>query len=125
MAEMTNQTDENQNDKTNKIETSAADAASRRTFVKWIGQITAGVAVVGLGLGLANRSTLAHAAQAIPECTPCSGCVQQSCAYAPLCNDDGYKYKLTYIQYYGCVLAGQDCPYNTISVCQNNCNLPC
>ena len=120
MAESANQND--QDVKANKIETSVADTSSRRTFVKWIGQITAGIAIVGVGLDLANRSTPAHAR---PECVPCSGCVLETCEFSDLCYDDGYPYEITYIQYYDCVLPGQDCPYNTYRACQNNCETPC
>jgi len=96
---------------------------SRRRFVQWIGQITAGAAVVGLGLGLTHPKT----ASAMPECINCVGCFVISCEESGTCRyGDPYKPILvTYGQYYGCVSAGEQCPYYTLHACEANCSISC
>ncbi len=90
---------------------------SRRSLLKWLGQIAAGTAVAGLGI---LNPELARAAK--PN-TGCTGCSQISCTYDPTdCPDpyhQGYVYLVTYKQYYG----APPCKYSIMYACTTyQCN---
>lgn len=90
---------------------------SRRRFITWAGEIVAGVTLAGIGIGILNPKTVL----AEPECNPCLSC----CAYIS-CQAYGgcpstTPYRATYHVQYGCVAAGQQCPYTVFLACQDKC----
>ena len=96
---------------------------SRRGLFKWIGQITAGVSLASIGLGIADPLK----AFANPDCLPCRYCTVISCKCRPVCGHDlQHQCLVTYNEYSGCVPAGQQCPFlGTFDICQYSCSFSC
>ena len=92
---------------------------SRRSLMKWAGQIAAGTSLAAIGLGLSRVNT----ALAQPDCTPCSGCVLTSCAVNGQCraNDPNAPLMIGYRLRLGCVPPG----CYTSSTIYYECNSTC
>lgn len=92
---------------------------SRRSLLKWMGQVAAGAAVAGAGLGILNPN-LARAAKPNNGCT---GCTNISCTYDKTdCPNTPYNYYVVYKSYYG----APPCKYYTLSTCAtSNCYPGC
>lgn len=92
---------------------------SRRGLFKWMGQISAGIALAGLGLGLTKP------AFAEPNCYVfCTGCKILSCVPNGNCAHSGQgSYLITYSVYVGCE---PNCSTpNQYTTCSFSCGCPC
>ncbi len=91
---------------------------SRRNVFRWIGQVTAGITLAGVGLRLTKP---AHAESTQPNCLHfCTGCKVTNCVFSNYCVHSGQgSYFITYMYNSGCQ---PDCTWLQGSRCSINCS---
>ncbi|HZU70001.1 MAG TPA: twin-arginine translocation signal domain-containing protein [Ktedonobacteraceae bacterium] len=106
----------------NELEQVHESTSSRRTFLKWIGQVAAGASVAGIGFR--TVTPLYALAKNKPfNCIDCSGCTVISCYLDSSCVGNPYgPLDIYYKQYVGCA---PNCMTRYYHACQENCDSPC
>lgn len=104
--------------------------SSRRGFFQWVGQVAAGASLAGIGLGLTNplnafAANKSDAGKHHPNCISCDSCKITNCVRSSGCLEGtGMPFRVSYIQYYGCVTHGTCPSYNAV-VCADSCCCDC